>query len=54
MAAKKWHPRPSFTGVRSWFDHEFIANDFETDLEHVLDCEEEDGAYVVKTDLTEH
>ena len=54
MAAKKWRSRPSLQGIRSWFDHEFIANEFETDLEHVLECEDEDGAYVAETDLTGH
>ena len=53
MSSKMWHPRPRFKGMTSWFDHDFIAENHETDPEHALDCEEQDGTYVVKTDLTD-
>ena len=51
MTTKSGHPRQQFERMTSWFDHDFIADDFETDLNPELDFEEKDRAYVVKADM---
>ena len=54
MAYNKWGQRAPFERMTSWFDHDFIADDFEADMNSVLDCEEQDGNYVTKADVTDH
>ena len=54
MANNSWHARQQFVRMTSWFDHDFIADDFETDLNHELDFEEKDGANTVKADMPNH
>ena len=47
MAVKSWHPRPSFVGMTSWFDHDFITNGCEADQKLILDFEEKDAVHAV-------
>ena len=51
MAITLWRTRRPFEGMRSWFDHDFLENDFERAWTPALDVEEKEGPYVVKADL---
>jgi hypothetical protein len=54
MAGKKWGQRAPFERMTSWFDHDFIADDFEAEMNTALDFDEGKGTHVVKPDLKDH
>ena len=51
MTITLWRARTPFESMMSWFDHDFVASDLETNLTPARDIEKKDKTYVVKADM---